>query len=148
MRHDLIIKGYAEAIGCGFMYEQWQMANVRADKRSVKYPLCVMVAPAAGDFDLWKGSSVVDRPNVLLAFLTPVERHDYNSKENEPLVDAMKRKALQMLKRINEAGDYFPVGGNVHYQVIFHKLDKDLTGIAIDLTLNPANYECLPDVDA
>lgn len=148
MRHDLIIKGYAERIGCGWMYEQWQMANVRADKRSVKYPLCVMVTPAAGDFDLWKGSGVVDRPNVLLAFLTPVERHDYNGRENEPNVDAMKRKALQMLKCINEGGVYFPVSGNVRYQVIFHKLDRDLTGIAIELTLNPVNYECLPDVDA
>ena len=148
MKHDEIVRGYAQRLGMGFMYEQWQMANVRADKHHVQYPLLVMVTPASGDFRVLMGAAYADAPNCLFAFLAPVERHDYNGREGAPNVEAMKHKALQFIRLVNESGDYKPITGNVTYQVIFHKLDKDLSGIALELKLIPEQNECLPYADA
>ena len=144
MRHDLIIKDYARQLGMGFMYEQWQMANVKADK-SVLYPLLVFVTPASGRFNIDMGLSLTDSPNCLFAFLAPVQRHDYDGGEGAPTFEWMKAKALEFINIVNTAGDYEPVGGEVGYQLVFHKLDKDLMGVSLELRLTPAKPECLAD---
>lgn len=145
MRHDEIIRGYAQRIGMGFMYEQWQMANVKADKVKIRYPLLVYVMPATGRLQIEQASAVTDQPLALFAFLAPVTRHDYDGNEGAPVIEAMKTKMLEFIHMINTSGDYEPINGEVSYNVVFHKLDRDLMGVSFDTRLVPAVPECLSD---
>ena len=145
MRHDLIIREYAQQLGMGFMYEQWQMANVKADKPKVKYPLLVFVMPASGRLQIEQGSAFTDQPMALFAFLAPVTRHDYDGKEGAPVIEQMKAKMLQFINLLNTSGHYEPLNGEVGYNVVFHKLDKDLMGVSFDTRLVPVIPECLAD---
>ena len=145
MRHDKIIGEYAQRLGMGYMYEQWQMANVKADKVKIKYPLLVYVMPATGRLQIKQAAAVTDQPLALFAFLAPVPRHDYDSKDGAPIIEAMKAKMLEFIHLVNTSGDYEPINGEVSYNVVFHKLDRDLVGVSFDVRLVPVIPECLAD---
>jgi hypothetical protein len=145
MRHDKIICEYAQRLGMGYLYEQWQMANVKADKVKIRYPLLVYVMPATGRLQIKQAEAVTDQPLALFAFLAPVPRHDYDSKDGAPIIEAMKAKMLEFIHLVNTSGDYEPINGEVSYNVVFHKLDRDLMGVSFDARLVPVIPECLSD---
>jgi hypothetical protein len=145
MRHDKIICEYAQRLGMGYLYEQWQMANVKADKVKIRYPLLVYVMPATGRLQIKQAEAVTDQPLALFAFLAPVPRHDYDSNEGAPVIERMKAKMLEFIHLVNTSGDYEPINGEVSYNVVFHKLDRDLVGVSFDVRLVPVIPECLAD---
>jgi hypothetical protein len=145
MRHDKKIAEYAQRLGMGYLYEQWQMANVKADKVKIMYPLLVYVMPATGRLQIKQAAAVTDQPLALFAFLAPVPRHDYDSKDGAPVIERMKAKMLEFIHLVNTSGDYEPINGEVSYNVVFHKLDRDLMGVSFDVRLVPVIPECLAD---
>lgn len=141
MRHDEIIKSYAEKLGMGYLFENWTMANVKVDKRDVTFPLLIDVLPASGKVNVSAGV-YRDAPKCLFAFLAPAERHDYDGSTNESTVEEMKQLALKFIALVNTSGDFEPVDGDVDYSVVYDKLDRDLTGVSIELELMPIEGEC------
>lgn len=145
MRYDTIIKSYAERLGMGFMFERWEMANVKADKPDVDYPLLVFVMPATGRLTIDFGLNVLDEPQCLFAFLTSPERMDYDGEEGAPPLERMKSKMLAFINAVNTSGDFEPLNGEIEYQTIFHRLDRDLMGVMFEARLTPTSGECLAD---
>lgn len=136
------IKEIAKALGMSYMFDDWARVNVRADKVD-KYPLLVDMLPSGGAFGLQSGQ-IKDEQNCLFAFLdkTPL---DFDGTTNDAIIERMKTLAKKFIYQINNGGIYEAIDGDtLPYSVVYDKLDENVTGITIELTLIPIEGEC-PD---
>jgi hypothetical protein len=135
------IKEIAKALGMSYMFDNWARVNVRADKVD-KYPLLVDMLPSGGAFGLQSGQ-IKDEQNCLFAFLdkTPL---DFDGTTNDAIIERMKTLAKKFIYQINNGGIYEAIDGDtLPYSVVYDKLDENVTGITIELTLIPIAGECL-----
>lgn len=136
-----VIKGIAERLQMGYLYDDWARVNYRSDKREIKYPLLINLLPLSGTFRLNSGY-IFDEPNAIFAFVDKA-RLDFDGEENEGTVEQMKRKALEFIRCINSSGYFEPIGDtDVPYQVLYDKLDVNVTGVSISLRLQPKAGIC------
>lgn len=134
------IKKIVESLGIGYIFDDWSRANLKADKPTILYPLCVNLLPVSGTFSFYSGI-VKDSPNCLFAFLDKTDL-DFDGKENSEIVERMKNLALKFIAKLNSSGVFEPIEGDIRYSVVYDKLDVNLTGITIEITLKPLRGIC------
>lgn len=126
------IKSVVESMkGVTYMFENWQTANVRADK--IPLPAVLNVLPVSGVFNLGT-TQLKDFPNCMLAFMDKAN-FDFSGKENDQVIERCKMKAKEFILRLNESGLFKPVYDDIPYSVFYDKLDVNVTGVVIELKL-------------
>ena len=133
-------KKIVESLGIGYMFDDWSRANLKADSPVIKYPLCVNLLPVSGTFS-FKTGIVKDSPNCLFAFLDKTDL-DFDSKENNEIVERMKRLALKFIAKLNSSGVFEPIEGDIRYSIVYDKLDVNLTGVTVEITLKTVRGVC------
>ncbi len=126
--------------GLTYHYNDWTKAN--ADLEALPFPVLLSLLPASGDFHLINGQ-LRDYPEGSFAFLDKTE-FDFDAAENETVVARMKAAAMAFISEINRSGLFEPVGGRLHYQVVYDKLDICVTGIVLSVQLKERTGICLP----
>ena len=123
-----------------YLFANWAQANVILD--NIKRPTILYLLPPAGDFAV-KYNRVHDQPQTQIGFLAPTT-FDFEGEENDEIIEAMKTIFLDFLRELNK-GEYFePIDAtNIHYQVVYDKLDVNLTGIIVTLTLKEVEARSL-----
>lgn len=123
------IRAVAESLGSDvdYLFCNWAQANVELDK--IVRPTIIYVLPPSGDFDInWQ--RVKDYPEAQIAFVCSTE-FDFESDENDALVEQMKRLAIRFIQALNNSGYFETIEGKLHYQVLYDHLDENVTGIVI-----------------
>lgn len=111
-----------------YMFCNWAQANVELDQ--IHKPTVIYVLPPAGDFDFsWR--EVKDYPDAQIAFVCSTE-FDFESEQNDALVERMKRLAVQFVNALNESGIFTRIEGKLHYEVLYDHLDENVTGVVIE----------------
>lgn len=110
-----------------YMFMNWAQANVAID--GVDKPTIVYVLPPSGSLD-FKWNAVKDYPQSQIAFICSTE-FDFNGEENDNIIEAMKRLCIRFINAVNESGLFEPIEGNLPYQVMYDRLDQNVTGIII-----------------
>lgn len=115
-----------------YMFMNWAQANVKLDK--VTRPSIVYVLPPSGTLTFsWK--DVKDAPNSQIGFICNT-KFDFNGRENDGIIEAMKRLCIRFIRKLNESGYFEPiVETSLTYRVMYDYLDANVTGIIIDPTL-------------
>ena len=126
------IKSIASRIeGTAYLFMNWAQTNVALD--TIDKPTIVYVLPPSGTLNV-KYASVTDSPLTQIAFLDKTD-FDFDSTENDEVIERMKGLFYTFLREYNK-GEYFePIEGDIPYQVVYDKLDVNVTGIVVTLTL-------------
>lgn len=115
-----------------YQFVNWAQANVALDK--VDKPTIVYVLPPSGTLSFsWK--DVKDSPNSQIAFICNT-KFDFNGRENDGIIEAMKRLCIRFIRKFNESDLFEPIDGLIQYRVLYDYLDVNVTGIVIEPTLN------------
>ena len=69
-------------------------------------------------------------PEAQIAFLCSTE-FDFESEENDALIEQMKRLCYKFIKAVNESGYFSQLEGKLPYQVLYDHLDENVTGVVI-----------------
>lgn len=134
------IKRVAKKMGIAYIYHNWTSANVMLE--SVKLPVMVNVLPVSGFFHL-DGYQLKESANCLVAFLDKTD-FDFDAEENDTIVEKMKQKAKRFLRELNDDGGFEEIDlTNVRYEVVYDKMDINLTGIILDLSLRKTEGDCM-----
>ena len=127
------VRRIVECLGEGISYQfcNWAQANVALDK--VENPTIIYVLPPSGSLNFtWH--EVTDRPNAQIAFVAPTD-FDFDGKENDGIIEAMKRLCIRFITALNASGFFEEVDGEVQYQALYDHLDQNVTGIVIQPVL-------------
>lgn len=116
-----------------YMFYNWAQANVAMD--AITRPAIVYVLPASGAlYPQW--NQTTDRPATLVGFLCRTD-FDFDSRENDALMQTMKELASQFIVEVNKSGlfERIPDKVEIPYQTCYDYLDDNVTGIIITVTL-------------
>jgi len=142
MRVDEKIKQIVESIpGLSYEFNDWTRANVTLDNAAL--PTCLYLLPDSGNL-LNKNGNFRDYPNVSIAFLDKAE-FDFEGEENEPTVERMKDFAKRFIIAVNNSRMFNALPENILYNVVYDKLDVNLTGVVIEVTLQELIGTCIND---
>ena len=133
------IKSVLEGMGETYLFEDWTTANYKLDQTNM--PCVLNVLPASGHFH-FGNSQLRDVPNCLLVFMDKADL-DFNGEQNDIVVERCKRRAEQFIIEVNRSGLFEYIEGNVFYSVFYDKLDVNVTGITIELTLKETKGKVL-----
>lgn len=125
--------------GMNYYFGDWTQANDILDNAPLPALICLL--PAAGNFNLHNGQ-VRDYPGCMFAF---VDKTDFRAEatQNGEVIERMKGAALDFIREVNSRGGFEPISGNVHYRVIYDKLDVNVTGVVLEITLKERRGICL-----
>lgn len=123
------IRSIVEKLGPDVEYRfmNWAQANVEMDK--VVGPTIIYILPPSGDF-YFSWQEVKDYPEAQIAFVCSTE-FDFESDENDALVEKMKRLCIRFVRALNESGYFAQIEGKLPYQVLYDHLDENVTGVVI-----------------
>lgn len=123
------IRAIVDSLGQGVEYRfmNWAQANVEMDK--VVGPTIIYILPPSGDF-YFSWQEVKDYPEAQIAFVCSTE-FDFESDENDALVEEMKRLCIRFVRALNKSGYFAEIEGKLPYQVLYDHLDENVTGIVI-----------------
>ena len=127
------VKAIVERLGpdVAYLFCNWAQANVEIGK--IAKPTIIYVLPPSGDFYVsWQ--EIKDYPEAQIAFVCTTE-FDFESDENDVLVEQMKRLCYRFIKALNESGYFETIEGKLPYQVLYDHLDENVTGVVITPTL-------------
>lgn len=112
-----------------YRFMNWAQLNVAMDK--ITKPTIVYVLPPSGDFyvDL-QAQEIRDFPEAQIGFLCSTE-FDFESDENDALIEQMKRLCYRFIKALNKSGYFSPIDGKLPYQLLYDHLDENVTGVVI-----------------
>lgn len=116
--------------GIGYLFENWHTANVRIDSKML--PVMLNVLPVTGTIRV--DSQLRDYPNCLFAFMDKVEL-DANGDDANSVVERCKAYAEEFILRLNQSGMFEPISGEVRYSVFYDRLDVNVAGVTIEVTL-------------
>lgn len=127
------VRTIVESMGANvaYLFCNWAQANVEIGK--IDCPTIIYVLPPAGDF-YFNWQEVKDYPEAQIAFLCHT-KFDFAAKENDCIVERMKRLCITFIKALNDSGYFEPIEGKLPYQVLYDHLDDNVTGIVITPTL-------------
>lgn len=125
--------------GLTYHYNDWTKANVEFD--NIRFPVLLNLLPADGEFTVRNGQ-LRDKPNGMFAFLDLTD-FDENATENSTVVARMKDAARRFIAAVNESGLFVQIEGTFRYQVVYDKLDVNVTGVVLPLTLSERIGVCL-----
>lgn len=128
-----VVTEYLCPKGINYMFLNWAQTNVEIDK--VCGPTVVYILPASGTmtFNLMR-RRIYDAPEAQIAVLIPTE-FDFESDENDELIEVTKRIAMAFITAINSSGYFEKIDGELQYQVIYDYLDENVTGVMISPVL-------------
>lgn len=125
--------------GLTYHYNDWSRANV--DMEALQFPVLINLLPVDGQF-LIKNGQIKDFPNCMFGFLD-VTDFDSQSLENETVVARMKEYARGFISKVNSSGLFEAIEGQIRYQVVYDKLDINVTGVMLPLTIKERTGICL-----
>lgn len=125
------IKGILEGMGETYLFDNWQNANVRMDNTPL--PCVLNVLPVSGVFKVGN-VQLKDKPNCLIAFMDKAE-FDFDGVQNDDVIEGCKARAKRFIIEVNKGDVFKPIGDDVRYTVFYDKLDVNVTGIIIELSL-------------
>lgn len=128
-----------------YLFYDWARANVELDR--IDKPTIVYVLPPSGDFYISSHlQEIRDFPEAQIAFLSRTD-FDFECDENDAIVEQMKRLCIRFIKALNNSGYFAYIEGKLPYQVLYDKLDDNVTGIVITPTLEEEEGVSLCDED-
>lgn len=114
-----------------YLFMNWSQTNVAMD--DIDMPTIVYVLPPSGKLDFGY-ARVKDYPETQIGFLCPTD-FDFDGTENDNIIEQMKRLAIRFIKALNASEMFELIEGKQPYQVVYDKLDQNVTGIVLTLPL-------------
>lgn len=113
--------------GFEYLFADYSQTNEAVDR--IHKPTILYLLPPAGRLNIHY-SVVRDMPETQIWFLCPTD-FDFDGKENDCLIERMKRAAIRFIHEVGESGLFEVIEGNVPYQVGYDLFDDNLTGVCI-----------------
>lgn len=125
------VREIVEKMGKDVEYRFYNWAKLNVEMDTITKPTIVYVLPPSGDFYVdGRRQEIRDFPEAQIAFLCSTE-FDFESEENDALIEQMKRLCYNFIKAVNESGYFSPLEGKLPYQVLYDHLDENVTGVVI-----------------
>ncbi len=125
------VRDIVEKMGEDVEYRFYNWAKLNVEMDTITKPTIVYVLPPSGDFyvDLYT-REIRDFPEAQIAFLCSTE-FDFESEENDAIIEQMKRLCYKFIKAVNESGYFSTLEGKLPDQVLYDHLDENVTVVVI-----------------
>lgn len=134
------IQAIAKEMDIAYIYHNWTSVNQMAD--TAQLPVMINVLPVSGQFQV-DGFRLTESANCLVAFLDKTD-YDFDAEENDTIVERMKGYAKRFLLAVNATEGLEPLDlSTVDYQIVYDKLDVNLTGVMLDLRIKESEGICV-----
>lgn len=137
-----ITQQIALELGAVYMYDTWERINLRADKLKIGDVLVGELLPTGGMIDTSFAPVVREQRNTSIVFMTHCDL-DFEGASVGLIIDDMLALAKRYLVRLDASLVYDPVGNDVEWQVLIDRLDANMAGVALSLTLKDNQGECV-----
>lgn len=137
-----ITQQIALELGAVYMYDTWERINLRADKLKIGDVLVGELLPTGGMIDTSFAPVVREQRNTSIVFMTHCDL-DFEGASVGQIIDDMLALAKRYLVRLDASLVFEPVGNDVEWQVLKNKLDANMAGVALSLTLKENQGECV-----
>lgn len=137
-----ITQQIALELGAVYMYDTWERINVRADKLKIGDVLVGELLPTGGMIDTSFAPVVREQRNTSIVFMTHCDL-DFEGASVGLIIDDMLALAKRYLVRLDASLVFEPVGNDVEWQVLIDRLDANMAGVALSLTLKDNQGECV-----
>lgn len=137
-----ITQQIALELGAVYMYDTWERINLRADKLAIGDVLVGELLPTGGMIDTSFAPVVREQRNTSIVFMTHCDL-DFEGASVGLIIDDMLALAKRYLVRLDESMVFEPVGNDVEWQVLIDRLDANMAGVALSLTLKDNQGECV-----
>ena len=137
-----ITQQIALELGAVYMYDTWERINLRADKLKIGDVLVGELLPTGGMIDTSFAPVVREQRNTSIVFMTHCDL-DFEGASVGLIIDDMLALAKRFLVRLDESMIFEPVGNDVEWQVLIDRLDANMAGVALSLTLKDNQGECV-----
>lgn len=137
-----ITQQIALELGAVYMYDTWERINLRADKLAIGDVLVGELLPTGGMIDTSFAPVVREQRNTSIVFMTHCDL-DFEGASVGLIIDDMLALAKRYLVRLDASLVYDPVGNDVEWQVLIDRLDANMAGVALSLTLKDNQGECV-----
>lgn len=125
------VRDIVEKMGEDVEYRFYNWAKLNVEMDTITKPTIVYVLPPSGDFYVDSlRQEIRDFPEAQIAFLCSTE-FDFESEENDALIEQMKRLCYKFIRAVNESGYFSQLNGKLPYQVLYDHLDENVTGVVI-----------------
>ena len=129
-----ITQQIALELGAVYMYDTWERVNLRADKLKIGDVLVGELLPTGGMIDTSFAPVVREQRNTSIVFMTHCDL-DFEGASVGQIIDDMLALAKRYLVRLDASLVFEPVGNDVEWQVLIDRLDANMAGVALSLTL-------------
>lgn len=129
-------------LGAVYMYDTWERINLRADKLAIGDVLVGELLPTGGMIDTSFAPVVREQRNTSIVFMTHCDL-DFEGASVGQIIDDMLALAKRYLVRLDASLVFEPVGNDVEWQVLIDRLDANMAGVALSLTLKENQGECV-----
>lgn len=137
-----ITQQIALELGAVYMYDTWERINLRADKLKIGDVLVGELLPTGGMIDTSFAPVVREQRNTSIVFMTHCYL-DFEGASVGQIIDDMLALAKRYLVRLDASMVFEPVGNDVEWQVLIDRLDANMAGVALSLTLKDNQGECV-----
>lgn len=137
-----ITRQIALELGAVYMYDTWERINLRADKLKIGDVLVGELLPTGGMIDTSFAPVVREQRNTSIVFMTHCDL-DFEGASVGLIIDDMLALAKRYLVRLDASLVFEPVGNDVEWQVLIDRLDANMAGVALSLTLKENQGECV-----
>lgn len=137
-----ITQQIALELGAVYMYDTWERINLRADKLKIGDVLVGELLPTGGMIDTSFAPVVREQRNTSIVFMTHCDL-DFEGASVGLIIDDMLALAKRYLVRLDASLVFEPVGNDVEWQVLIDRLDANMAGVALSLTLKDNQGECV-----
>lgn len=137
-----ITEQIALELGAVYMYDTWERINLRADKLKIGDVLVGELLPTGGMIDTSFAPVVREQRNTSIVFMTHCDL-DFEGASVGLIIDDMLALAKRFLVRLDASLVFEPVGNDVEWQVLIDRLDANMAGVALSLTLKDNQGECV-----
>lgn len=137
-----ITQQIALELGAVYMYDTWERINLRADKLAIGDVLVGELLPTGGMIDTSFAPVVREQRNTSIVFMTHCDL-DFEGASVGLIIDDMLALAKRYLVRLDASLVFEPVGNDVEWQVLIDRLDANMAGVALSLTLKDYQGECV-----
>ena len=137
-----ITQQIALELGAVYMYDTWERINLRADKLKIGDVLVGELLPTGGMIDTSFAPVVREQRNTSIVFMTHCDL-DFKGASVGLIIDDMLALAKRYLVRLDASLVFEPVGNDVEWQVLIDRLDANMAGVALSLTLKDNQGECV-----
>lgn len=137
-----ITQQIALELGAVYMYDTWERINLRADKLKIGDVIVGELLPTGGMIDTSFAPVVREQRNTSIVFMTHCDL-DFEGASVGQIIDDMLALAKRYLVRLDASLVFEPVGNDVEWQVLIDRLDANMAGVALSLTLKDNQGECV-----